>query len=54
MGIEYPIYFTTCFIMAIVGFFSKKDLHHAIIAITYFLYNLLYSAIDLNILSTDL
>ena len=48
LGIGYPIFFTSCFIMAIVGFFSKKELHHAIIAITFFLYNLLYTATDLN------
>ncbi len=54
LGIGYPIFFTSCIIMAIVGFFSKKELHHAIVAITFCLYNLWYTATSLNKLSTDL
>ena len=54
MGIEYLIFITSCCILAIVGFFSKKELHHAIIAIFFCLYNLWYTVTELNKLSTDL
>jgi len=33
LGIEYPIFIASCSIVAIVGIFSKKELHHAVIAL---------------------
>lgn len=54
MGIEYQIFFSTCGILAIMGFFSKIELHHAIIAIFFCLYNIWYTITELNKLSTDL
>jgi len=53
-GIEYPIFVTSCVFLSIVGFFSKKELHHGIIACFFCLYEVWYTVTELNKLSTYL